>query len=60
MFADKGLAHEGDGQTKETAICFTKARTHFEATGMIYRDLEAKKLVQTAPRQNLGFDRLPF
>lgn len=56
MFADKGLGHEGDGRTKETAIYFTKARTHIEAVGMINRYLEAEKMVQTGPRKNLGFN----
>jgi hypothetical protein len=40
IFSEKGLAHEGDGSSKDTAIYFSKPRTQLEAVGMIYRFLQ--------------------
>jgi hypothetical protein len=44
VFSKKGLSHLGDGKSQDTAIQFTKARTHSEAVEMIYRYLAQEKL----------------
>ncbi|QQO34264.1 hypothetical protein JJC00_00650 [Bradyrhizobium diazoefficiens] len=44
VFSKKGLSHLGDGKCQETAIQFTKVRTHGEAVEMIYRYIEQEKL----------------
>jgi hypothetical protein len=44
IFSEKGLTHHGDGKSSETAILFTKARTHAEAVEMIYRFLAEKDI----------------
>jgi hypothetical protein len=44
VFSQKGLAHTGDGKTKDTAVCFVKARTHQEAIEMFYRFLASQNM----------------
>jgi hypothetical protein len=53
VFSTKGLAHEGDGQTRDTAICFIKARSHGESVEMIYRYLQQERLNLVSPRQTV-------
>jgi hypothetical protein len=53
VFSKKGLTHLGDGKGQQTAVEFTKARTHIEAVEMIYRYLEQEKLDLTGPRQTV-------
>jgi hypothetical protein len=43
VFSKKGLSHLGDGKSQNTAIQFTKARTHGEAVEMIYRYIEQEE-----------------
>jgi hypothetical protein len=51
VFRKKGLSHQGDGKSRETAMQFTKARSYGEAVEMIYRYIEQEKLQLTGPRQ---------
>jgi hypothetical protein len=48
-------AHTGDGETKETAIFFNKARTHEEAIKAFYKYIEDKGLTINA-RQMAGIE----
>ena len=54
VFSKKGLSHQGDGKSRETAMQFTKARSHGEAVEMIYRYIEQEKLQLTGPRQTMA------
>ena len=49
IFSEKS-SHDGDGKTKETAIFFKKARTHFEAMELVYSYL-AKGGISVGMRQ---------
>jgi hypothetical protein len=53
VFSKKGLTHLGDGKSRQSAVQFTKARTHIEAVEMIYRYLEQEKLNLTGSRQTI-------
>jgi hypothetical protein len=53
VFSNKGLTHLGDGKSQQSAVQFTKARTHMEAVEMIYRYLEQEKLDLTGSRQTI-------
>jgi hypothetical protein len=50
IFSEKGLTHEGNGNSKHTAIYFSKPRTHLETVGMIYRFLEEAKVEVVGPK----------
>ena len=51
VFSEKGLGYIGDGKSQKSAIQFTKARSHGEAVGMIYRYVKQEKLQLSGPRQ---------
>jgi hypothetical protein len=53
IFNLQPLSHRGDGESKETAIYFTKARTPFESVAMIYRYFE-KMGIKSIGLQEIG------
>lgn len=56
IFSTKGLSHEGDGNSKKTAIEFKNARTPAEAVGMIHRLLEERGLSLVGPKHIGGIE----
>ena len=56
IFSEKCLAHEGDGKSKETAICFSKARTHLEAVKIIHRFLKESRMDVVGRQQIAGME----
>jgi hypothetical protein len=54
IFSEKS-SHDGDGKTKDTAIFFKKARTHFEAMESVYSYL-AKNGISVRMRQIVGIE----
>ncbi len=57
VFSVREPSAKTDGTTKETAICFSKARTQFEAMKMAYKYLESRGIdLEAARRHNEGFE----
>jgi hypothetical protein len=54
VFARRGTIPEGDGQSKETAFFFPKARTAVEAIDMTRRYLKDSGIRLTGNRENVG------